>query len=186
MLHRCPPVRPAATPAGKALEADGARTPRTENYDCQAKRHRCGEIDIAYAIIISFYDLFGSVAGGLSSGLGTTRRSAAATCSAAANLSNVSTVGISNAPFEPADIRIDARIHRESLLRQRALHTQSPPLFPCADQIDEALPGNLGNETPLVGRNAVIHHLLGETLHPFWRFAHMASIEGRMRIIFDN
>lgn len=37
-------------------------------------------------------------------------------------------------------------------------------LFPCADQIDEAPPGNLGNEAALIGRHASIHHFPGETL----------------------
>ena len=43
-----------------------------------------------------------------------------------------------------------------------------------------------GMSRPLVGRNAVIHHLPGETLHLFGCFAHMASIEWRMRVVFDN
>jgi hypothetical protein len=59
-------------------------------------------------------------------------------------------------------------------------------LFPCADEIDEAPPGDLGNETALVCRHAIIHHFPGEALHRFRCLAHVAGVKWRMRIVFDS
>jgi hypothetical protein len=47
----------------------------------------------------------------------------------------------------------------------------------CADQIDEPSPGDLGDETALVGRHPPIQYFLRELLRVFGRFADVTGFE---------
>ncbi|MGY2931911.1 hypothetical protein ACVWZ6_001513 [Bradyrhizobium sp. GM6.1] len=62
----------------------------------------------------------------------------------------------------------------------------APALSPRADEVDKPIPGDLGNEPPLVCGHAVVHHLVGQALHLFGGLADMTGIKGRMRIVFDD
>src|SRR5205823_14680925 len=59
-------------------------------------------------------------------------------------------------------------------------------LFSRADQIDEAPPGNPGDQTTLVGRHATVHYFFGKLLRFLERFAHVADVKRRVWVVFDS
>src|SRR4051794_29538334 len=80
----------------------------------------------------------------------------------------------------------DSRLSSHLPVSPIATSTANDQLFSGADQIEEAPPGDLGDETALVRRQALVHDFFRQLLCLWGCFAPVTGIERWVGIVFDG